>query len=129
MAGRHNVVPVTAQPGERAAMTFAGEADGFARAVAPGSPWRNEISPGVFTTIATHRPLAKAPRVGCPLWVGVGERDITVDLRSAERLAERAPRGELHRYPYDHFDPFVGDAPLALAEEQTAFLVRAGLAR
>jgi pimeloyl-ACP methyl ester carboxylesterase len=120
MAGRHNLVRVTAQPGEMAAMTLPGEADGFARTVAAGSPWRNEISPGVFTKIATHRPLAKAGRVACPLWVGLGERDITVD---------RASVGELHRYPYDHFDPFVGDAPARIADDQVAFLARAGLAR
>jgi hypothetical protein len=46
-----------------------------------------------------------------------------------ERLAEQAPRGELHSYPYDHFDPFVGDAPARIADDQVAFLARVGLAR
>jgi fermentation-respiration switch protein FrsA (DUF1100 family) len=35
--GRHTTIPVTAAPGERGAMTFPGEADGFSRAVTPGS--------------------------------------------------------------------------------------------
>ena len=128
MAGRHTLVPVTAPPGAMAAMNRPGEADGFARAVRPGSPWRNEISPGIFTTVGLHRPVARANRIACPLWVGLGERDITVDARSVERLAERAPRGELHRYPYDHFDPFVGDAAERVAADQVAFLARRRLA-
>ena len=126
--GRHTLVPVTAQPGEHGAMTLPGEADGFARAVPEGSPWRNEISPGVFLSVATIRPVRLAPKIACPLWVGIGDRDISVSEKAAVRLAERAPRGELHRYPYDHFDPFVGDAPERIASDQVAFLARHGLA-
>ena len=111
LAGRHNLIPVTAQPGEHAAMTFPGEADGFASTVAEDSPWRNEISPGVFATVGTHRPVRWAKRIACPAFVGLGERDITVDASAVERLAERAPRGELHRYPYDHFEPFAPRQP------------------
>ena len=61
--GRHNLVPVTAQPGGHAAMTLPGEADGFAAVVPEGSPWRNEISPAVFLTVpSTARCHARAMR-------------------------------------------------------------------
>ena len=126
--GRHTTVPVTAPPGGRAAMTLPGEADGFARAVAPGSPWRNRISPAVFLSVATIRPVTKAQRLTCPVWVGLGERDVSVSAKAVVRLAERAPRGELHRYPYDHFDPFVGEGPQRIAADQAAFLERTVLA-
>ncbi len=125
--GRHNVVAVTAQPGGHAAMTLAGEADGFAAAVPAGSPWRNEISPAVFLTVAMHRPLAKARRITAPLWVGVGEQDISVSKRAVERLAERAPAAELHRYPYDHFGAFLGEGPARVAGDQIEFLRSRGL--
>jgi dienelactone hydrolase len=128
VAGRHVTIPVTGQPGSRAAMTLPGEADGFARVVVPDSPWRNEISPGVFATVAFHRPVAWAKRIACPLWVGLGERDITVPRRAVERLASRAPKGELQRYPYDHFDAFVGDEPERVAADQVDFLRRHRLA-
>jgi pimeloyl-ACP methyl ester carboxylesterase len=105
-------------------MTFAGEADGFARAVVPGSPWRNAISPGVFATVALQRPVVRAARVACPVWIGLGERDISVSKRAIERFADRAPRAELHRYPHDHFDPFVGEAPGRIAADQVEFLRR-----
>jgi dienelactone hydrolase len=126
-AGRHNLIPVTGPPGTRAAMALTGEAEGFAAVAAPGSPWRNEISPGVFLTIAFHRPVAKARKVTCPLWVGLGERDITVSGKAIERLAARAPKGELHRYPYDHWQPYLGDAPERIAADQIDFLRRLGL--
>jgi uncharacterized protein len=123
-AGRHTLVPVTGPPGSRAAMTLAGEGDGFARAIPEGSPWRNEISPAIFLTIALHRPLAKAGRLEMPLWVGLGELDVTVSRRAVERLVSRAPDAELQTYPYDHFDAFVGDGPARVAGDQVAFLRR-----
>ena len=125
--GRHNLVPVTGQPGEHAAMTLKGEADGFAAAVPPDSPWRNEISPAVFLTVAMHRPVARARKIAAPLWVGVGEQDVSVSKRAVERLAERAPQAELHRYPYDHFGSFLGEGPDRVAGDQIEFLRSRGL--
>jgi pimeloyl-ACP methyl ester carboxylesterase len=127
VAGRHNLIPVTAQPGEHAAMTFPGEADGFAETVAAGSPWRNEISPGVFAVVGMHRPVRWAKRIGCPAFVALGERDVTVDAAAVGKLAKRAPRGELHRYPYDHFELFAPDATDLIAADQVDFLARNGL--
>lgn len=122
--GRHNLVPVTAQPGEHAAMTLPGEADGFFAAVPGGSPWRNEISPAVFLSVATIRPVRKAGRLRVPLWVGLGERDVSVSSRAVQKLAQRAPQGELHRYPYDHFGAFLGEGPARVAADQINFLRR-----
>jgi dienelactone hydrolase len=127
-AGRHTTIPVTAQPGERAAMTLPGEADGFAAVVAPGSRWRNRISPAVFLTVATIRPVRFAPSLHLPVWVGMGEQDLTVSRKAVERLARCAPQGELHRYPWDHFGPFTGDGPDRVAADQLAFLRRQRLA-
>lgn len=126
--GRHNLVPVTGAPGELAAMTLPGESDGFHAAVPSGSPWRNEISPGLFLTIGLHRPLTLAKRLRAPLWVGLGEQDVSVSRRAVERLAERAPEAELHRYPYDHFGAFLGDGPERVGADQADFLQRHGLA-
>lgn len=128
LAGTPVRIPVTGPPGTHAALTLPGEAEGFAQTVTADSPWRNEIAPGVFATVAFHRPLARAARVTCPVWVGAGDRDITVDFRSAEKFAARAPRGEFHRYPYDHFEPFYGDAPARISADQVEFLQRQGLA-
>jgi len=126
-AGRVNRIPVTGLPGAKAAMALPGEGDGFFAVVPPGSPWRNEITPGVFLTVALHRPVAKAKKVSCPMWVGLGETDISVSGKAVRRLAARAPKAELHRYPYDHWQPCVGDAPARIAADQIDFLRRHGL--
>ena len=122
--GRHNLIPVTAPPGGRAAMTFPGEAEGFAAVLGADSPWRNEISPGVFATVGMHRPVAKARKIGCPTWVGLGERDITVSRRAIEKFATFAPQAELHRYDADHFEPFHSSAVARIAADQAAWLTR-----
>ncbi len=126
-AGRDTLIPVTGRPGTHAAMTLPGEADGFAGVVPDDSPWRNEISPAVFLTVGTIRPVNKAGKVTCPLWVGLGERDVSVHGPAVERLAARAPRGELHRYDADHFGGFHGDLAARIAADQVAFLTREGL--
>jgi pimeloyl-ACP methyl ester carboxylesterase len=125
-AGRHNLIPVTAPPGEHAAMNFPGEYDGFMASRTEGSKWRNEISPGVFATVVTHRPYAKAAKIACPVWAGLGERDITVPAKAIKRLAQRAPRAELHRYDSDHFEPFYKpELADRIAADQVEFLSRA----
>ena len=128
VAGKHVTIPVTGRPGERAAMTFEGESRGFAMTVAPGSPWRNAVSPGIFLTVALMRPVTHARRLTMPVWVGLGERDITVSAKAVERLAYEAPRGELHRYPYDHFGAFTRAGIDEVPADQLAFLRRQGLA-
>ncbi len=125
--GRHNLVPVTAQPGGRAAMPLPGEADGFAAVVGAGSPWRNEISPAVFLTVPLHRPLRHAKQMRMPVWLGLGERDITVSAKAIERFAARAPEAELERYPYDHFGAFLSDGPDRVVSDQVSFLRRHGV--
>jgi dienelactone hydrolase len=115
--GRHTLVPVTGRPGSHGAMTLPGEADGFDAIVAQGSPWRNEISPAIFLTVALHRPL----------WLGLGEQDVSVSRSAIERLAQRARRAELKRYPYDHFGAFLDDAPQRVVGQQIDFLRRNAL--
>ncbi|HEY1450592.1 MAG TPA: alpha/beta fold hydrolase [Solirubrobacteraceae bacterium] len=125
--GRHTLVPVTGRPGSHGAMTLPGEADGFHAIVPQGSPWRNEISPAIFLTVALHRPVARARGLRAPLWVALGEQDVSVSNSAIERLASRAPHSELHRYPYDHFGAFLDDAPQRVAGDQIDFLRRSAL--
>jgi fermentation-respiration switch protein FrsA (DUF1100 family) len=122
LAGRHNLIPVTAEPGGRAAMTLPGEAAGFAKSREPGSRWRNEISPGLFATVGLFRPVRKASRITVPLWVGRCTDDVSTDFGAIGRLAEKAPMAELHDFPGDHFDPFHGALPEQVAASQVAFL-------
>lgn len=119
--GSRTLVPVTAQPGERAAMTLPGEADGFASATA-GSQWVNLMSPGFFATAPFFRPVTKAKKLACPILVQSGERDTTVPSRAVERLAQAAPRAQLKRYDVDHFQPLYNETREAMAADQAEWL-------
>lgn len=120
--GSPNTIKATGEPGEMAAMAFTGEAAGFAACTS--SAWINEASPGAFATIATHRPVTKAKRLGMPVWVGLGQKDITVSGRAIEKLAAAAPNAELHRYDIAHFEPFHGKDPAVIAADQADWLKR-----
>lgn len=122
LLGRHSTIPVTGPPGSHAAMPFPGEAAGFAAATGPA--WRNELSPGVFLVVGLFRPVVRAGRIDRPLWVGRCADDITVDGGAVGRLAERAPRAELHDFPGDHFAPFTGGVADEVIASQLAFLQR-----
>ncbi len=124
LLGCNVTIPVTAPLGGRAAMAFAGEEEGFAGSVAPGSRWRNQISPGVFLTVALFRPWRRASRIRSPLWVGRCSEDITVDAKAVAEVAGRAPHGELHEFEGGHFAPFTGESTAAVLESQVEFLRR-----
>ena len=124
MAGRHTTIPVTGPVGSRAAMPLEGEEAGFAVAVGEGSPWRNEISPAVFLTVALHRPWAKASSLTMPVFVGMGERDITVSANAIGKLVDRAPDAALVRYDADHFTVFAPPERDQIIDDQVDFLRR-----
>jgi uncharacterized protein len=129
LAGRHNTIPVTGPAGARAAMTLPGEAEGFAASSTADSRWTNEISPGVFGTVAAFRPVRFARRILVPLWVGRCHDDVSASGRAIGRLARRAPRAELHDMPGDHFAPFHGDGQQLAIGKQLEFLRGLGLLR
>ena len=74
--------------------------------------------------IAQYRPVARASKVRCPLFVAICDRDETTPPEPAAKLAEKAPRGELVRYPIGHFDIYWGDAFERAVADQLEFLQR-----
>ena len=74
--------------------------------------------------VGTFRPVMKACKVACPLLVQVGDRDETTPPEPAIKMAGNAPKGELKRYPYGHFDPYVGEAFERFVTDQVEFLQR-----
>ena len=128
--GRHNLVPVTAQPGERGAMTLL-----QVRQMAFARSCRTTRRGATDLARRKPHPLAASPacaRSTTPtLRYGWAWASTTCRFPTAriERPRRRAPRAELHRYPYDHFGAFLGDAPEQIAADQVDFLRRHGLLR
>ena len=125
--GRRVRVPATAPPTEHGAMSLPGEFDGFMESVPEGSSWRNAIGPGLFLTVALFRPVTDAAKLGMPVWLGLGEHDISVSGKAIRRLAVRARRATMTTYPYDHFGGLHDRGPALVAADQIAFLRGAGV--
>jgi pimeloyl-ACP methyl ester carboxylesterase len=98
------LAPAVGAPGTVAAMTEADAKPGFEAIVPPESLWRNEFAARLMLRFPFYRPGLKAAQLNMPLLVCVCENDTTTPPASTIKAAERAPRGELRRYPYGHFD-------------------------
>jgi pimeloyl-ACP methyl ester carboxylesterase len=108
-------------PGTVAAMTAPDAKPGFEAIVPPNSLWRNEFAARLMLRLAFYRPGLKTPQLNMPLLVCVCENDTTTPPPSTIKAANRAPRGELRRYPYGHFDIYTDPAVKA---DQIDFLRR-----
>jgi uncharacterized protein len=115
------LMPAAGKPGTFAAMTAPEALPGFEAIVPYGSRWHNGVAARIMLTIGTYRPGRHAASLQMPVLIAVCDGDATTPAGPAVRVAERAPRGELKRYPYGHFDIY-GD-PQARAD-QVAFLTR-----
>jgi uncharacterized protein len=98
------LAPAVGEPGTLAAMTEPDAKAGFDAIVPPESLWRNEFAARLMLQFPFYRPGLKTPRLAMPLLVCVCENDTTTPPASTIKAAQRAPRGELRRYPYGHFD-------------------------
>lgn len=103
---QHLRLPLTATDGEPAVFTQPEAGPGFLAVVDPASTWSREVLAAPTRLVATFRPARRAPAVRCPLLVTAGEQDSVVPRRPMERVARRAPRGQLSTYPTDHFGAF-----------------------
>jgi pimeloyl-ACP methyl ester carboxylesterase len=118
------MVPAVGPPGSFAFMTAPEAQPGFDRLVAEGSRWRNEVAARAMLRLALYRPVRAAARVRCPLLVCVCDGDATTPPGPALQLAQRAPRGELARYPVGHYEVYFDDAFERAVADQVSFLRR-----
>ncbi len=110
-----------APPGGFAVMTQPGAVAGFQSIVPHGSRWENRVAARIMVSLPLFRPIRHAAKLGMPVLVGVCDFDEVTPAAPAVTVAERAPRGELIRYPYGHFDIYADPKPKA---DQVAFLSR-----
>lgn len=115
------LLPAVGDPGDVAAMTSPDAKPGFEAIVTPNSLWRNEFTARTMFGLSFYRPGRATPRLRMPLLVCVCDRDVVTPPGPTIKTAQRAPRGELRRYPYGHFEIY--QDPQAKAD-QIAFLQR-----
>lgn len=118
-------VDLVGPPGSVAVFTTPDAVPGY-QAILPENPegWERAVPARILLRIATDRPGRRAPSVECPLLVSVCDRDLITPARPAVRVARRAPRGEVRRYPIGHFDLYAGSWHERVVNDQVAFLQR-----
>jgi len=99
-------------------------ADSLASFERLGGPtgWRNEIVTDLDYPLLLYRPYRLAGRIDAPVLIQLGEHDRLAPRRAVEQAARRAPRGDLRRYPIDHFGCFWPQHVDEVAGDQIAFL-------
>lgn len=118
------MMPVVGDPGTFALLTAAEAKPGFESIAPPYSRWKNEVCARIALRIALYRPGAHPEKIPCPILYCVCDDDHTTPPGPAIAAAERAPYGELIRYPMGHFEIYVGEGFEKSSADQTAFLVR-----
>jgi uncharacterized protein len=117
-------IPAVGPPGSFAIMTQPDAQPGMEAIVPAESRWRNEVAARIVLRAPSYRPVRLAASVSCPLLVCVCDQDTTTPPGPAVKMAERAPRGELARFPIGHFDIYVGEHFERAVTLQTEFLQR-----
>ena len=69
-----------------------------------------------------YRPGNEAHRLQMPILVSIAERDLETPEELSRQIAERAPRGELRRYPVSHFDFYRDPVRQRVLVDQIDFL-------
>ncbi|ANI39475.1 alpha/beta hydrolase fold protein [Mycolicibacterium vaccae ATCC 25954] len=115
-------VPAVGEPGTVAAMTSLDAKPGFEAMIGPNSLWRNEFAARLMFRFAFCRPGRAAAKLPMPVLLCVCDDDVVTPPGPSVTAARHAPRGELRRYPYGHFDIY--NDPQVKAD-QLAFLARA----
>jgi uncharacterized protein len=70
--------------------------------------WRNRVAARSLLSFSWRRPVRRAAAIRCPILLIVAEHDTMAPTGPALRVAERAPRGELHRSRGGHYDVYAG---------------------
>ena len=117
-------IPMVGKPGE-VAVTATPEAQEHIASLAGESRdslWRNEVAPRALFAMMRYRPGDEAHRLRTPILVSIAERDLETPEELTRQIAERAPRGELRRYPVSHFDFYRDPVRQRVLSDQIDFL-------
>jgi acetyl esterase/lipase len=92
--------------------------------LAADNGWQNEVNTDLDYPLGLYRPVRKASRIRVPVLVQLGEHDRLAPRRGVVGTASRAPRGEMRRYPIDHFACFWPEHIDEVADDEVDFLSR-----
>lgn len=116
-------IPVAGPPGSGAVLATPSALAEFDSVTPPESTWRNEVCARAVLA-PPYRLARKTRRIRCPILYCIAEDDEINPAALGTEAAERAPRGELRRYPGGHFAPLLEPAFDRVVADQLEFLGR-----
>jgi dienelactone hydrolase len=123
VARREPVLVELAGTGHDAAlMTAPDVVPGYLTLVPEGSAFRNEVAARIGLAIPFHSPARSMKKIRIPTLVCACDADTVAPVGPTVRAAQANPMITLERYPYGHFDIYVGDAFERVVGDQIAFL-------
>lgn len=117
-------VALAGAPGSAALMPTADALPGYLGLVPDDLDFTNAVAARVAMRVPTYRPGRATRRIAAPIMFCVCEGDTVAPARATLRHAARAPRGEIVRYPFGHFEIYQGDAFELAVADQLDFLRR-----
>lgn len=116
-------IPLFGPAGSDAAMADDG-AWAFINANAPVG-FVNEVCARIVIRMDKYHPLHTMGRIRCPVLLQVADKDISLPTKLVDKAASiLGGRGELHRYPIDHFDVYHADHAERALTVQVDFFTR-----
>ena len=116
------MMPLVSQPGGSGALALDGAYDSYVSMSGP--TWRNEVDAAVGLELAMIKTKAYAKALRGKLLVQIADYDRYVPADAVAKTAVHG-RGQVHRYPCDHFDVWPGhDWFTRASDDQVRFLVR-----
>jgi uncharacterized protein len=107
---------VFGEPGETAVFTAPDLKQRF-EALMKGNPtWRNAFTPRFYLALPRYQP-GTMEKLNMPLLVCVADQEVYGNPAFQVKLAKQAPRGEVLRYPGEHFDIYHGMFEQVIADE------------
>jgi len=118
------LVPLVGPPGSPALMTSPDSVAGYSALIPAGTAFTNGVPARFLTRVGRYRPGRSAPKVTSPILFCICDTDAVAPPETAARYARSAPRGEIKRYPFGHFDIYRGEPFERAVADQTEFLTR-----
>jgi fermentation-respiration switch protein FrsA (DUF1100 family) len=116
------MMPLVSQPGGPGALALDGAYDSYVSMSGP--TWRNEVDAAVGLELAMIKTKTYAKALRGKLLVQIADFDRYVPAEAVAKTAVHG-RGQVHRYPCDHFDVWPGhDWFTQASDDQVRFLTR-----
>jgi uncharacterized protein len=117
-------IPVYGEPGTLACLATADSAEGYRAMVPPDSDWQNACPARCLLSSLFYRPRSAAPRVRCPAFVILAEKDTLSPSGAIRKMVQRMPNATLLALPEGHFSIYGGATLETVAAADIDFLKR-----